>query len=154
MAQEFKIAERAGLFHLTGPLNERAHFGQLVARKPPLRLELSGIGSANSLGVKQFVLFIQSLKDLELEFHGCSEVMVELFNSFPGALGNPPLPQRVRSFHAPFECEGCGAMFKSHVQTKDVAADPPAFRAPCPKCGNPAEVPGGMDEYTRFLGHG
>ena len=66
----------------------------------------------------------------ELEFHECSYVMLELFNSFPAALGQPSQPNRVKSFYLPFACSGAGHQFGILFTTAQVAKEGEAALGP------------------------
>jgi hypothetical protein len=151
---DLEIEERDGVYYLTGGIDENARFGPLMggSRGGPLKLNLKGVTAANSMGVKIFMNFILDLGRVEIEFHECSVVASELFNTFPAALGDPPMPTRVKSFHAPFECKKCGHEWEGLLTVRDHAkkiVDGTSSR--CPKCGVVAAPLERTEDLLMFL---
>ena len=151
MTSEFTLNEQDGVWYAAGPLNENARFGPLLGAKPPAKLNLEAVTTTNSLGIKIFVQFMQAMGAAVIEFHACSITMLELFNSFPAALGDPPQPSRVKSFHLPFTCAAGGHSFVVcfAAESLDHAGDP----RPCRRCRRPASLDGTLEDYLMFLEH-
>jgi len=155
MTTHFDINLHGGFWHVEGALNENARLGELFGAEPPVRLNLARVKTTNSLGIKIFVRFMEGMGKTELEFHECSYVMLELFNSFPAALGQPTQPKRVKSFYLPFACAAGGHQFAVLYTTAQIEKDGEAAVGPrpCQKCKKEATLEGRLDDYMTFLSH-
>ena len=75
-----------------------------IAKKKTI-LDLAGISSFNSCGIREWVFWVQDLsRDSEIKFRACSVSMIDQINMIPQSLGRGQL----ESFYAPYYCEKCG----------------------------------------------
>lgn len=135
MALGFKTSLKDGMHYLVGVFDEASDFKPLKIAPRPLRLNLSGIKSVNSLGVRLYIKFMTELANDDVELHECSAVIVEMINTFPATLGSPPEAGRVRSLWVPYWCRACARDFGLLLQTEEFVACESRFPAKtCPRC--------------------
>jgi predicted RNA-binding Zn-ribbon protein involved in translation (DUF1610 family) len=150
----FSAIAGPGRLTLAGRIDERARLADLVATVAPgpLVIDLAEVTYINSLGVRDWVSFLRRLagNGVEVTFDRCADVMVLQMNMITDARGKAT----VRSFFAPFACDGCGWEGASLVVTDEVAPDVVAGRTPeavCPDCGQKARFADFVDRYFLFL---
>lgn len=96
--------------HLAGRVCEYARFETLLEELPnsdKLVLDLAGIERINSLGVRQWIEFIERCRERydSLRLQRCSVVFVSQVNTVSGFAHS----REITSVYAPFVCETCGA---------------------------------------------
>ena len=138
MANIEKSGETA---HVTiaGAITELADFTKVKALKGAARIDLSGIERINSLGVRNWSMFVRDAEagGLAMTFERCSPVIVEQIAMISNFLGTR---SRVASLLVPYFCEACST---EHTQLIERAPTAPIVVPPvnsCPKCGQPAAV--------------
>lgn len=103
-----RVIYRAGVFHIEGRLDELVDFGEIAkAAARPIKLNFAKVASANSWGVRSFVNFVADNAGYGMEFHECSAAIMDVINSIPASLGNPPQPGIVKSLIASYHCDHC-----------------------------------------------
>lgn len=97
------------VIHYIGPLNEEAGLHLLPLFDDALAkcmFNLSGIESVNSKGTAVWMNFLRTFREgREIHMEELAPCFVALINMMPSLT----MGVKVRSVHAPFGCEGCGA---------------------------------------------
>lgn len=124
------------VFYLSGVVDE--HFQK--DRIPQLRcsrliLDLAGIQDFNSVGIREWVHFLQLFKDVkELIFRRCSITMVDQLNMVGTTRGHA----RIESMYAPYfrSCDKCAdnPEINCLIEVKDHLSDMQQGRAPVMRC--------------------
>ena len=150
--QPFKIAEKDGVFHLSGVLNEYADFSTLLNRPEPLQLNMRGVSRLNSIGIRNLLKFLSDWGSKAFSYDECPSEFVDQINMIPALLG-PKGQGKVLTLFVPYECDSCDhdeevlgniEDFRSSVQA---GLGPPKRR--CSKCGEPMTVL--TDSFFVFL---
>lgn len=138
MANIEKSGETA---HVTiaGAITELADFTKVKALKGAARIDLSGIERINSLGVRNWSLFVRDAEagGLAMTFERCSPVIVEQIAMISNFFGTR---SQVASLLVPYFCEACST---EHTQLIERAPKAPIVVPPvntCPKCGQSAAI--------------
>jgi hypothetical protein len=127
------------LVTIAGAITELADFSKLKALKGAARLDLSGINRINSLGVRNWCIFVRDAEaaGLALTFERCSPVIVEQISMISNFFG---ARSQVASLLVPYFCEACST---EHTQLIERTPNAPISVPPmntCPKCGKQAAV--------------
>jgi hypothetical protein len=154
VALSWRIKERPGFTNVEfyGEIDENADFADLRKRlKGPCVFHLAEVRRINSCGVREWVNFVRELPGVsELTFTDCSPAIVTQLNMIYNFKG----PAKVRSFLAPYVCEGCGSEeekvldVQSHFSTGDIHKVPD-FK--CDRCGKRMEFDDLPERYLAFL---
>lgn len=143
------VEQSGATAHVTiaGAITELANFSKLKALKGAARIDLSGIDRINSLGVRNWCLFVRDAEaaGLALTFERCSPVIVEQISMISNFFG---ARSQVASLLVPYFCEGCST---EHTQLIERTPNAPIVVPPvntCPKCGKPAAVDEPENMYT------
>lgn len=114
-----------------------------------VHLDLHGISGINSVGVRDWISFIQRCTaSASVELHRCSTAVVSQLNMVAGFDGGAA----VRSIVLPFLCEACGTDSEVVVDINVDDGEPPAYTAPT--CGvhqTPMLFDDLEDAYFAFL---
>jgi hypothetical protein len=155
LASGFSSVASPGRLALRGRIDEHARLGDLIKtiEPGPLTIDLSEVRYINSLGVRDWVLFLRALADkrVEVTLEHCAEAMVLQMNMILDARGGA----HVSSFFAPFACDACGWEGSSLVVTTEVMPIVAAGRTPeadCPECRATTRFADFADRYFLFLG--
>lgn len=124
---------------IAGAITELADFSKVKALKGVARIDISGVERINSLGVRNWTLFVRDAEagGLAITFERCSPVIVEQIAMISNFFGTRA---QVASLLVPYFCEGCST---EHTQLIERAPKSPIAVPPvntCPKCGKPATV--------------
>jgi len=124
---------------LAGNISEAADLSSLAALRGPLMFDLSGIERINSLGVRNWVFFVDDCEraGIPMTFERCSPVMVQQIGMISSFMGRT---SRVRSLIVPYLCPSCnaeGTQLAELVSGKPLAITP---TIPCPKCQTPMQI--------------
>jgi anti-anti-sigma regulatory factor len=149
----WQVRERPGLtvVEFTGEIDEHAEFAALAGRlRGAVVFQLAEVRRINSCGVREWVNFVRDLRDVtDLTFTHCSPAIVTQLNmifNFRGAA-------KVRSFFAPYICDGCGfeedKLLDVQAQFAAGPAEPPSF--PCEQCGGEMAFDELPERYLSFL---
>ncbi|NRA68858.1 MAG: hypothetical protein HRU19_30525 [Pseudobacteriovorax sp.] len=120
-------------------------------RKSKIYLELGNIEQFNSVGIREWLLFIRDLKKQgSLVFKSCSVAVIDQINMVPDSLGNGV----VESFYAPYYCD-CGKEVNKLIDTAECIGNLSSFVAPQFKCecGKNLEFDALEESYFQFVGN-
>jgi predicted Zn-ribbon and HTH transcriptional regulator len=136
---------------LGGDIDENASFVELAPRlRGHVVFDLSAVRRINSCGVREWVTFHRDLVPASvtsLEFRACSPQVVAQLNSIANFRGRAS----VRSFMAPFVCEGCGFEDERLVEVAESPMDTHLPEVRCPTCGLAMEFDDLAERYLSFL---
>ena len=146
----WEIEDRDGVttVALAGEIDEHADFTPLREQlRGVVELDLGAIRRINSCGVREWVNFVRDLPHAsELTFRACSTAFVTQLNMIYNFRG----PARIRSFHAPYVCDGCGHDADLLVEVGD--GGKVELPAPtCPTCGDAMQFDDLPERYLSFL---
>jgi hypothetical protein len=157
VATGFTIELVGGVHRLKGSFDEASHFDALIATplNQPLRLNLAGIQTINSLGLRRLLMFARALLDRPVEIYDCPPVFIEAINVMPLAIGGPQYVNRVRSLLLPFHCRADhDAVFSVKIEDIKVTGGEVLLPSPpCATCHQPMEpdLETDLDEFFCFL---
>ncbi len=133
--------------HIEGPINENTIFSQIDLQGAKiLILDLEHVRSLNSMGLRNWMLWIRSLKSRsQTFFRNCPRVVVDQMNILQGFL---PMGAVVESFFVPYWCSSCEHE-ENHLATRgrdfmEGTVDTPegltlTETRPCPVCSGQME---------------
>jgi predicted RNA-binding Zn-ribbon protein involved in translation (DUF1610 family)/anti-anti-sigma regulatory factor len=115
-------------------------------------IDTAAVVFINSIGVREWMRLLRGLVDrgARVVLERCAEVIIEQINMITDARGSA----EVRSFHAPYQCPGCGLETSALL---DVARHGDAMRrmeapaVPCPDCGQAMELYEVPERFFTFL---
>lgn len=152
MVNIIKEQQAGGLFiRLVGSIEESVNFEQIIGPfQGLLTVNSKEVPRINSVGVKAWIKYFQSLKakNAQFEFIECSTSIVEQINLISNFTSGAP----VKSIFVPFACEGCKGELVGLFKTDDIKkinCQIPALK--CSKCGGQAVFDDIEDEYFGFL---
>jgi thiol-disulfide isomerase/thioredoxin len=151
-----KITLKDGVHYLEGVLDEFAEFKTLKSDSEKLILNVGKIARVNSVGIRNFVEFLQSWFPKPVEYHEARPHFVANLNGIPQILGGLNNHSKVVSVFVPFYCEHCKAESEHLYESEEIAEHLEASETEfpihqCPKCKHaldPDFIPG---EYFEFL---
>lgn len=155
MAHGFQAARRGEEFVLSGSFDEAADFSFLAGEAAPLmRLNLAGIQTINSLGLRRLIAFSKGLGARAVEFTECPPVFVEAVNISPLAVGGPAYIKRIKSVLIPYHCSADHEQM--HVVPVEIVRQDEDFLLPektCKTCAQPMtpDLESDTDEFFFFL---
>lgn len=139
-----------GVLYLHGTIDEFVDLTPYQGANQPGRINLRGVKAINSMGILRFHNFAQSWRDRKIELLECSQVIVDAINTFPGLLGQPPVPSRVSSMLLPFFCGVCGKGTEHLIDTRKVEANRPELIS-APVCCRKMDLEGHFEDYFLYL---
>ena len=104
--QGIKIVEKDGVYYLSGVLNEYANFGQLLAVKPPLKMNVRQFSRLNSIGIRNLLRFLSEWGEKAFEYLDCPSEFVDQVNMIPALLGVKS-QGKITTLFVPYECPDC-----------------------------------------------
>ncbi len=135
---------------LSGDVTENANLGQLLGQLPqgPLALDLSGIKRINSVGVREWIQFVDGLKKAGRSFtlERCSVPIVGQLNMISNFAGGA----KVRSFFAPFYCSNCNSEQPKLIDATNDPASQLSSPDKCSACGGELEFDDLPDAFLAF----
>lgn len=146
---EYAFSEGLSAFKLDGDVGEDFDTSALQFKKTKVaQLDLSGIKTFNSVGIRQWIAFLKSLSAAaeSIEFLNCSVVMMDQFNLVSDSIGKG----KIVSFYAPYYCAEHGER-NCLLKTSDLAQGG-APQLPCILCEKPMEFDALEEVYFGFLG--
>jgi hypothetical protein len=145
--QARRIALR-GRLDESAPLAERAAAWSAGA----VSLDTAEVTFINSIGVREWLRLVRGLAErgARIRLERCAEVIIEQINLIPDARG----PAEVVSFHAPYQCTGCGLEASMLLDVARHGAAMRRMEAPslsCPDCRQPMELYEVPEKFFSFL---
>lgn len=144
---------------VSGAINENIDFTQVDVKSPKvLYLDLKDVKSLNSMGLRNWVLWVKEIKrTTQIVFRNCPHCVVDQMNILSGFL---PMGAVVESFYVPYTCLSCSFEHKhlavrgkdymeGTVDTKEGAALPQSRQ--CPECKEKMEIDVVAAKYFHFL---
>lgn len=150
----FNVTFKAGTYYLSGVVDEFADLmPHLQNAQPPLRLNLSGITRMNSIGIRNFLLFLKTWGNQPLFYEACTVEFINQLALIPGLRGLPAPVAVVESLYVPYQCTSCHEFTDRLTNFTAVSKDssgnllfPQVF---CPACQ--AEMAVDPEHYGFFL---
>ncbi|MBF0240137.1 MAG: hypothetical protein HQM12_20735 [SAR324 cluster bacterium] len=127
-----------GICFVSGKLNEYMNMAPVVhSGKNPLILNLKGVVSTNSIGVKMWIDGLQELreKQISIEYHECSLPILLQCNMIPSFSKNIA----IQSFFIDYACADCGEE-KTQLLTLEQVQQNDYPIPSCPECGEEMEM--------------
>jgi hypothetical protein len=150
-----KITFNNGVFFLAGRLDDSAQFDKMIGAPAPLKMNLGGITSINSVGVRKFLGFSLNWSPKKFEFYECTPEFIANVNVIPQMLGAPADERQIRSFYVPYSCESCkrieNVLFDREQITVDAHGEVVMPPRKCSKCGESLDLDVEKTEYFMFL---
>lgn len=120
-----------------------------------LDLDLADLERINSIGVREWILFLEKLSQLSpFQFSQVSQAFIEIANSVPTILGKKGTP--VLRFAAPYHCPKC-SRDEVRVFTKaQIKKTGTTYQFPtelCTQCKQPLDFDALEEEYFHFLNY-
>ena len=118
--------------------------------KPTINLELGKVENFNSVGIREWIHFIQDLSKIGSPvFKECSVSVIDQINMVPESLGKG----NVETFYAPYYCE-CGEEVNKLIKTVEwrdhlLKAIAPQFQ--CAACERTLEFDALEESYFQFV---
>jgi len=136
---------------LSGAVDEFASLDILLEELPhnvPVRIDLTHVDRINSVGVRNWIVFVDKLRlhHIEVELDGCSVVIVRQMNMILQFRGHGV----VRSAYAPYYCSRCK---KEQLRLIDLTVDVATqlhAPLPCPTCGTVLDLDEEEQLYTEL----
>ena len=140
---------------LNGALDEDCNFTGIVQDlEGNVRFRLGNVKVINSCGVREWIQAMAPLQDrCSIEYEDVSVPLVKQFNAVINVRGSG----KVRSFMAPYYCEGCNEEIQEHLviaEEGDHLGDPESLSAPprtCPKCQASLEFDETEEKFFHFI---
>jgi hypothetical protein len=132
----------------SAPLSSRA---EAWAAKE-VTIDTAEVTFINSIGVREWMRLLRGLveRGAKVQLDRCAEVIIEQINMIIDARGSA----QVRSFHAPYQCTGCGlesSMLLDVATHGDAMRQMQAPTLPCPDCGQSMELYEVPERFFTFL---
>ena len=149
VAKSLSIETKSGVHYLRGVLDENADLSGLELAAPPLRLDLGGLTRLNSIGVRNFLKFLQAWGEKPLSYEHCTSDFVDQMNMIPALLGSRRQAV-VTEVAVPFQCESCDHETEAQMKVADCkrALNEGPLTRPCDQCGKTMVVHN--DSYFAF----
>lgn len=134
-------------YRLEGIVDEDLDLSPLRNATGPLLLNLSGIKSINSLGIRGWVNFWKELENKEVYYLECPPIIVRQMSMIPSFTGSA----RVLSVYVPYVCDNCEAETLSLVTLTESQAPEVPETIPCKQCGSgEMELDANPKQYFSF----
>ncbi|MCG8416790.1 MAG: response regulator [Proteobacteria bacterium] len=134
---------------IKGDITEATSFDELLpVMVGRVDFDLSQVRYMNSLGVREWVDFLNRANVQGYEFHTCSCAFILQASMVEGVLGRGT----VTSFFAPYHCHGCDRQEEKLLQSAAILAanyEPPTFT--CPDCDGQMSFDDIPERYLGFL---
>lgn len=143
------------ILEYSGPINAEAevYLTQILSKiSQKVKIDLSGVSSVNSCGVRSWINFMRELeaKGHEITFEKCAAEVVMQFNMIPSFKG----PAKVNSLFGNYVCDNCGAereiLFESG-KNLPASPDDELEEVICASCSHVMELDELEEEFFAFL---
>lgn len=136
---------------VTGKIDETFVRDRIPApRTAKTILDVEGVTEFNSMGVREWIRWIQGLSKSVLVIRRASVAAIDQMNMIPEAMGSG----QVESFWAPYYCSCQDEESNILLQVSDHLESLSRSKAPeaiCPKCGSRMEFDAVEESYFAFL---
>lgn len=150
---DVKVDKNSGTININmaGTIDEDVDFTQFsLGEAQQIDLELSGIKSINSCGIREWIKWMATNKNAKINFNQCPKVIVDQINMVDGFL---PQNAKVSSFFVPYYNDDSGAekniLFRFGTEFTDSSVNPPA--AVKDESGNDMEMDIIESKYFKFI---
>lgn len=139
---------------LRGRLDESAALSARAAAwaAPDVTIDTGEVAFINSIGVREWMRLLRGLMDAgaKIALVRCAEVIIEQINMIDDAKAGA----EVLSFHAPYQCTGCGLEASMLLVVADHLESLRKMEAPamaCPDCRQAMELYEVPEKFFTFL---
>ncbi|HRC56802.1 MAG: hypothetical protein IPI49_33490 [Myxococcales bacterium] len=136
------VTRSASRLVLAGRLDDAAPLSGLATTDLDrhLVIDTGGISFVNSIGIREWMRLLRTLHEagIQVALENVADVLITQMNMIPDASGHA----EIRSFHALYACEACGAESSPLIEVAPHRAELAAMRPPSVKCD---ECGGKMD---------
>lgn len=134
---------------LKGSIDEDTNLSALTNGTGPIHLNLSGVKSINSLGIRSWVNFWKTVSNREVFYWECPPLIVRQMNMIPSFSGQA----RVQSVLVPYICDQCESEELKLIECGrpdwNLSAVNESF--PCTQCvQGEMELDGSVNQYFSF----
>lgn len=134
-------------YRLEGIVDEDLDLSPLKSVMGPLHLNLSGIKSINSLGIRGWVNFWKEIDNKEVYYLECPPIIVRQMSMIPSFTGNA----RVMSVFVPYVCDNCDTEKLVLISLPESSVPEISESIPCTKCGaGEMELDANPKQYFSF----
>ncbi|OFZ10576.1 MAG: hypothetical protein A2Z20_08935 [Bdellovibrionales bacterium RBG_16_40_8] len=153
-----EVTSSHNILIFSGAIDERADFStiQLTDGKE-LIIDLEKVNRINSLGLRNWIKWIRSLKSYMITLRKCPNIFINQMNILEGFF---PSNSIIESFQVPYTCDGCGlqtiTLARRGEDYCEATADrpeqiniPPIIK--CDKCGGSSVVDIVFTKHFDFL---
>ncbi len=153
-AKIFSNNENKKLVVFSGAINEEASLPNLSDFKDsPLFIDLEGVNFINSLGIRKWMRWLDSIEGFEIAFLRVPPVFIDQVNIVAGFL---PEGGKVLSFFVPYVCEKCDSeSLQLYSEGREFTNNKGAMEAVqvfCDDCKSGMDLSPVADRYFKFLG--
>lgn len=136
---------------MAGTIDEDVDFSQFnLAGSPAIDVELSGLKSINSCGIREWIKWMGTASGAQISFSNCPKVIVDQINMVDGFL---PATGKVNSFYVPYYNDDAGSeknvLFRYGTEFTDSSVTPPASVKD--EEGNDMEMDVIESKYFKFI---
>lgn len=137
--------------NMAGTIDEDVDFAQFnIAGNPQVEIELSGLKSINSCGIREWIKWMGSANGAQITFSNCPKVIVDQINMVDGFL---PSAAKVASFFVPYYNDDSGSeknvLFRFGTEFTESSVTPPASVKD--EDGNEMEMDVIESKYFKFI---
>lgn len=143
-----------GRWTATGAFDELADYGPLTAdTSPVLALDLRGIHSITSHGLRNWVMFMMGFQGKAIEFYACPPVFLDAVDIIPKVLPAPAGLKSIKSCWTEYFCDHCEKQFAIEVARQEFkhANFELLCKTECPRCLNEMRADGNVEIYCDLL---
>lgn len=137
------IVRGASRIAFSGRLDDAAPLSSLATSDLPreLVLDTGGITFVNSIGLREWMRLLRTLQEggIRVVLENVADVLITQMNMIPEARGEAA----ITSFHALYECRGCGAEATPLIDVathRELLTAMKAPAVPCRECGGTMEL--------------
>ena len=144
------IKQNNGVVYLSGDISEASQFANLPIASGEVRMDMAGIRSINSTGVREWALWL-GRSSIKPTYVNCPPAVVMQLNIIPQLLENGAV---VESFYLPAYCPSCQKQILFLLRSGHEFFPGKAPTIALPLCGcddAPYESDVDLDEYFYFV---
>lgn len=136
MAIEIKMSGTVAYIH--GGLDDRVDYSSLLQLPAPLQLNLAGVKSMNSHGIRSWIKFLADWGSKPLELYECPSVFLDAVNLVPQIASPSGSAHTIKSVSVPYHCLCCNRIESYELAIADVKIKGERVTVPgkqCRTCG-------------------